>query len=158
MTYRWLIIFGSSVFFLLLIVLIVIINYVQKTNASQKALAEARDEAENLAKAKELFVANVSHEMRSPMNAISGITEQLLGMPVDSKIHEHLDVIRKSSDHLLGVINEILDFSKIQAGKIIIEKIDFYLSDIIEEVIQITKVLAQKKQLTITHNIRHSCA
>ena len=153
LTYRWLIIFGSSVFLLLLIVLLVIINYVRKTNATQTALLDAKNEAENLARAKELFVANVSHEMRSPMNAISGLSEQLLEWPVDEKVHEQLLVIRKSSDHLLGVVNEILDFSKLQAGKIVIEKIDFYLSDVIEEVIEINSVTANKKELKILHRI-----
>ncbi len=153
LTYRWLIIFGSSVFLLLLIVLLVIINYVRKTNATRTALMDAKNEAENLARAKELFVANVSHEMRSPMNAISGLSEQLLEWPVDEKVHEQLLVIRKSSDHLLGVVNEILDFSKLQAGKIVIEKIDFYLSDVIEEVIEINSVTANKKELKILHRI-----
>ncbi len=153
LTYRYLIIFGISVFLLLMIVLIVIINYVRKTNASRAALTSAKTEAENLARAKEIFVANVSHEMRSPMNAISGLSEQLLGFPVDEKMHEQLTVIRRSSDHLLGVINEILDFSKLQAGKVIIEKVDFYLSDVIEEVIQINQVLAQKKQVELKHSL-----
>ena len=153
LTYRWLILLGVSVFFLLLIVLIVILNYVRKTNATQNALTDAKNEAENLAKAKELFVANVSHEMRSPMNAISGLSEQLMEFQVDEKLREQLMIIRRSSDHLLGIINEILDFSKIQAGKISLEKIDFYLTDVIEEVLQLTMVLAMKKQLEIKSSI-----
>ncbi len=155
LTYHWLVLFGVSVLLLLMIVLLVIINFVRKTGVTQKALTQAKNEAENLAKAKELFVANVSHEMKSPMNAISGISEQLMEFPVEDRMKEQLTVIRKSSDHLLAVINEILDFSKLQAGKIDLEKIDFYLSDVVEEVLQVNRVLAGKKQLDIRHSIEN---
>ena len=147
-TFNWLIIFGVSLFLLLVIVFLVIVNYVRKTRASQQALEEAKLQAENLARTKELFMANVSHEMRTPMNAIFGLSEQLLIRDdVSSEVRSQLEVIGKSSNHLLAVINDILDFSKIQSGKIQLESIHFKPASVFEEVYQLNSYQAKTKNI-----------
>ncbi len=156
-TYKWLIIFSVSIFFLLIILFFVIINYVRKTRATQKAMLEARVQAENLTRTKEMFIANVSHEMRTPMNAIYGLSDQLLmRKDVSPDLHEQIEIISKSANHLLSVINEILDFSKIQSGKIQLENIDFRLVSVFNEVIQINRYLANKKNIGLKLTIDKS--
>jgi hypothetical protein len=84
----------------------------------QNALRIARTEAENLAKAKEQFVANVSHELRTPMNAIFGLTEQLAQQELESGVKEKVQVIKKSTDHLQGIINDIWIFQNSKRGSL----------------------------------------
>lgn len=156
-TFQWLIIFSLSISFLLIILFFVIINYVRKTRATQRAMSAAREQAENLSKTKEMFIANVSHEMRTPMNAIYGLSDQLL-MRSDLKpdLHEQIEIISKSANHLLSVINEILDFSKIQSGKIQLENIDFSPVAVCNEVIQLNRFLAKEKDIALTSAIDNS--
>ena len=104
---------------LALIVIYIITKYSKNAYAYQIALENARVEAENLAKTKELFIANMSHEIRTPVTAISGFTEQLLHEQENEESAESLRIIKSSSDHLLKVIDDILDFSKLQNNMIV---------------------------------------
>ncbi|HEX3006638.1 MAG TPA: ATP-binding protein, partial [Bacteroidales bacterium] len=137
---------------LLITVLLIILNYSRKSSQSQSALKQAKTEADNLVKAKELFTANVSHELRTPMNAIYGLTEQLLQQPMESKLTDQLRVILKSADYLNKVVNDILDFSKIQAGKLSIEQISFNLPEVFREVCALNQVIATQKKLDFRCN------
>lgn len=151
-TYRWLAIFCVAAVVLLIIVLFIIINYSRKSSQSQRVLQQARVEAENLIKARELFTANVSHELRTPMNAIYGLSEQLLQEQVDSHIGEKLAVIKKSADYLNRIVNDILDFSKIEAGKLQLENIPFRPRVVFEEVCALNQIIAQQKNLEFRCN------
>jgi signal transduction histidine kinase/DNA-binding response OmpR family regulator len=133
-TYRWIGWFILSGTVLAIIVIFVILNYVRKSRASQKALVNAKNQAENLARTKEMFMANVSHEIRTPMNVISGFLDQLLKKPVEESIKETLRIIKTSSDHLVRIINDILDFSKLQSGKMKLEQTDFNPRDFMQEI------------------------
>ena len=78
------------------------------------------------------FLANMSHEIRTPMNAIIGFTELALKTDLTEKQHDYLDTIRQSSHSLLGIINDILDYSKVEAGKLVMEHTDFCLRDVMD--------------------------
>ncbi len=151
-TYRWLAVFCVAAVVLLIVVLFIIINYSRKSAQSQLVLRQAKNEAERLIKAKELFTANVSHELRTPMNAIYGLSEQLLQQPVDNAVKKQLSVIKKSAEYLNRIVNDILDFSKIEAGKLHIENINFSPKKVLEEVCSLNQVIADQKKLEFKCN------
>ncbi|MBP1669285.1 MAG: multi-sensor hybrid histidine kinase [Bacteroidetes bacterium] len=133
-TYRWLALFSALGTLLVILVLFIMVRYVRKTQASQVALENAKDEAEKLARTKEMFMANMSHEIRTPVTAISGFTEQLLHESFDENTVRTLRIIKSSSDHLARIIDDILDFSKLQNGKVVLEKVHFQIRQVLEDV------------------------
>ncbi|MCG6188772.1 hybrid sensor histidine kinase/response regulator [Maribellus maritimus] len=145
LTYKRLAGFTILAVILLLVVLFVLFNYLKKMRDYQRALKKAKLEAENLAVAKEKFAANVSHELRTPVNAIYGLTEQLHQKSFDHTTKELVSVLSKSAIHLKNVINDTLDFSKIQANKLKLEKTDFSPEEVFKEVIALQKFEAEKK-------------
>jgi signal transduction histidine kinase/FixJ family two-component response regulator len=148
-TYRRLAVYTISAVFLLLIALFVLFNYLRKTRSTQRALADARKKAESLAHAKEQFAANVSHELRTPVNAIYGLTEQVLQEKLDNNTSEMISVIFKSAKHLRNIVNDTLDFSKIQSNNIIIESVHFYPVEIFDEVYSLVKHEATNKGIEL---------
>jgi signal transduction histidine kinase/DNA-binding NarL/FixJ family response regulator len=131
-----------------------IINYIRSNTRYRKALKRAKAKAEDLAETKERFLANMSHELRTPMNAIAGFTEQLSKSNLNSEQEEQLTMVRKSIDHLLYLINDVLDFTKLQAGKLKLEKIGFRPKEFIEDVVTFIKPLAAEKKTKIICNIK----
>jgi PAS domain S-box-containing protein len=100
----------------------------------QQQLISATQEARNAKGMQELFLANMSHEIRTPMNGIQGMTDLLLDTPLTEQQKEFAKVIKRSVNNLLVVVNDVLDFSKIKAGKLAIEKIEFRLKDVLDNV------------------------
>jgi PAS domain S-box-containing protein len=92
----------------------------------------AKDAAEAANRAKSEFLANVSHEVRTPMNAIMGMTDLVLETPLTGEQKRFLTTVRESADSLLGVLNDILDFAKIESGRLDIEETPFGLRDVVE--------------------------
>jgi signal transduction histidine kinase/DNA-binding response OmpR family regulator/CHASE3 domain sensor protein len=134
---------------LILLMFYVIINYVRSNNKYRKALKVAKRKAEDFAFTKEKFIANMTHEIRTPMNTIAGFTEQLAKGPLTFNQNEQLKMVRKSVDHLLYVINDVLDYSKLQSGKLNLECVGFRLKPLTDDIVAITKPLIREKKLTI---------
>jgi PAS domain S-box-containing protein len=98
----------------------------------QQQLIATTREAQAAKGMQELFLANMSHEIRTPMNGIQGMTDLLLDTQLDPQQKEFARIIKRSVNNLLVVVNDVLDFSKIKAGKLAIEKIEFRLKDVLE--------------------------
>jgi signal transduction histidine kinase/DNA-binding response OmpR family regulator/CHASE3 domain sensor protein len=152
-TYKWLALFSLSGTLLAVLVMFIVIRYVRKTYAYQKALLQSKTETERLTSAKEQFLANISHEIRTPVTAISGFTDQLLHEPLDENYIRTLKIIKSSSDHLGKMINDILDFSKLQNGKVILEQEHFSIRQLAEEVHALFVPQALKQNNTLSYSV-----
>ena len=115
----------------------------------RQKLEEAKVIAEQANKTKTDFLAKVTHEIRTPMNAIKGMNDYLLSTAVTEDQHDCLTAIKESSDHLLTIVNDLLDLSKIEAGKIVLETIDFNLKSVIESTTRLMLPLANKKNIEL---------
>ncbi len=121
-------------------------NYTNQRKANE-ALAVAKERAEQSEKFKEQFLANMSHEIRTPMHAVLGMTNLVLDTPVSEKQNVYLQAIKKSSENLLVILNDILDLSKLEAGKMELEKNPFRIRDIVNHAADIMRFKMEEKSL-----------
>ena len=139
-----------------------IVNYIAvkeditERKKNQELLYQAKKEAEDANLAKSIFLANMSHEVRTPLNSIIGFSEILLEEETDSEKSEKLHYIIKSGKHMLNLVNDILDLSKIESGKFIVEEKEFSLKMLFEHQYEIFSLLASEKELKLFFEIDES--
>ena len=123
---------------------------------SHKALKDAYKAAENASRAKSEFLSNMSHDIRTPMNAIVGLTA-IAGANIDNKarVMECLCKITKSSRHLLGLVNEVLDMARIESGRMSLSEEDFSLPELVDNLVTLTKPSIDEHKHALEVHVRH---
>jgi len=125
-------------------------SYAQELERKNEELGFALANAREATEMKSRFLANMSHEIRTPMNGILGMTEFLLGTALNKEQHEYVSAVKGSADSLLTLINDILDISRIEAGKLRLDRIPFDLAVTVEEVASTCAIRARAKGLEFT--------
>ncbi|TDO97478.1 response regulator [Marinomonas balearica] len=121
----------------------------KRVNKRTEQLNDAKVLAEEANRAKSLFLATMSHEIRTPMNAIIGLSRLILKTPLNTDQKDFMDKVLESAEGLLGIINDILDYSKIEAHKMVLEQTRFELQDVLSRIITVCSLKAKEKGLEL---------
>ncbi len=126
----------------------------QRVEERTAELLRAKDKADIASRAKSEFLANMSHEIRTPMNAILGMSHLALQAGLDHRQHNYIKKVYLSAEALLGILNDILDISKIEAGRLDMEEKDFFLGDVMSGMADLVGYMADEKGLELIFNIQ----
>jgi PAS domain S-box-containing protein len=125
---------------------------------SERELREAKERAEEISRLKSLFLANVGHELRTPMNSILGYTSLVLdGIegPILPAQEESLRRVERNAEQLLHLINQLLDFSRIEAGKVTLAREPFSLRETVRQTVKTLDLMARRKELQLSYSVQH---
>jgi two-component system sensor histidine kinase/response regulator len=145
--------FLSLVLAALLLMLAVIIRQNVRVKRAKRLAEAASQEAVKANQAKSEFLANMSHEIRTPMNGILGMTELAMATEQSDERTEFLSMVKSSADALLIIINDILDYSKIEAGKLELDPVHFDLSEVVGDAMKVMAPLAHQKGLELAYHL-----
>ena len=133
---------------------IAVLQDVSERKRTEDELRRAKEAAESANRAKDEFLANVSHELRTPMSAILGMTELVLDSQLTEYTRQSLQTVKSAADNLLGIINDLLDFAKIEAGRMELDPFPFSLRSAVNDTLQALTGRARKKGLALVGEIR----
>ncbi len=133
--------------------LLTVLNDLSDQKAAEATLIEAKRAAESASRAKSDFLANMSHEIRTPMNAVIGLSQLTLDTNLDARQRDYLEKIHFSSRSLLAILNDILDYSKIEAGKMSLESVEFSVEEVLQNVSNLFLVSAESKGIELVYTV-----
>lgn len=152
------VIYSDIIYIVVFTICIIIVNVIMygltiwQTRVNRE-LKEAADKAISAGKAKNDFLANMSHEIRTPINAVLGMNEMIMRESSEENIVEYAANIQSSGRTLLSIINDILDFSKIESGKMEIVPVSYDVSSLVNDIVNMVRIRAEKKKLRFIHEI-----